>query len=80
MSDTPLLLAIHELNTWLDELKDLKSSLSEKDVDDILVAEIETLNGAIITCRKFTNHDQPTEKEVTDVGIDKENREIRTQD
>ena len=77
MSDTPLILAIHELNKWLNELKELKSSLGEKDVDDILVAEIETLNGAIITCRKFTNHDQPTEKEVADVKLDKENREIR---
>lgn len=77
MSDTPLLLAIHELNKWLDELKDLKSSLGEKDVDDILVAEIETLNGAIITCRKFTSHDQPTETEVNNDRINKENREIR---
>jgi|TARA_B100001939_G_scaffold5288_1_gene4985 hypothetical protein len=64
MSDTPLLLAIHELNKWLDEQKELKSNLSERDESDMLDREIEVLTGAITICRKFTNHDKPTESEV----------------
>ena len=64
MSDTPLLLAIHELNQWLDELKELKSNLQERDESDMLDREIEVLTGAITICRKFTNHDKPTESEV----------------
>ena len=64
MGDTPLLLAIHELNKWLDELKELKSNLSERDESDMLDREIEVLNGSIMICRKHTNHDKPTESEV----------------
>ena len=64
MSDTPLLLAIHELNKWLDEQKELKSNLSERDESDMLDREIEVLTGAITICRKFTKHDKPTESEV----------------
>ena len=64
MSDTPLLLAIHELNKWLDEQKELKSNLSERDESDMLDREIEVLTGAITICRKFTNNDKPTESEV----------------
>ena len=64
MSDTPLLLAIHELNKWLDEQKDLKSNLSERDESDMLDREIEVLTGAITICRKFTSHDKPIENEV----------------
>ena len=64
MSDTPLLLAIHELNKWLDEQKELKSNLSERDESDMLDREIKVLTGAITICRKFTNHDKPTESEV----------------
>lgn len=63
MSDTPLMLAIHELNTWLDELKELKDNLNERDESYQLDREIEVLNGAITVCRKFTNHDKPTESE-----------------
>jgi hypothetical protein len=63
MNDTPLLLAIHELNVWLSDLKEFKTKLTEKDVDDLLDREIETLSGAIIICRKFTNHDKPIERE-----------------
>ena len=63
MNDTPLLLAIHELNKWLSELNEYKTKLTEKDVDDFLDREIETLSGAIIICRKFTNHDRPTERD-----------------
>jgi hypothetical protein len=64
MGDTPLLLAIHELNKWLDELKELKSNLSERDESDMLDREIEVLNCSIMICRKHTNHDKPTESEV----------------
>ena len=64
MSDTPLLLAIHELNKWLDEQQELKSNLSERDESDMLDREIEVLTGAITICRKFINHDKPTESEV----------------
>ena len=64
MSDTPLLLAIHELNKWLDEQQELKSNLSERDESDMLDREIEVLTGAITICRKFTNYDKPTESEV----------------
>jgi len=63
MSDTPLLLAIHELNKWLGELQELKSNLSERDESDMLDREIEVLNGSITICRKHTNHDKPTESE-----------------
>ena len=63
MSDTPLLLAIHELNKWLDEQQELKSNLSERDESDILDREIEVLTDAITICRKFTNHDKPTKSE-----------------
>tara|TARA_R100001463_G_scaffold1131_1_gene4817 strand:- start:4046 stop:4258 length:213 start_codon:yes stop_codon:yes gene_type:complete len=61
MSDTPLLLAIHELNKWLDEQKELKSNLTERDESDMLDREIEVLNGAITICRKHTNHDKPSD-------------------
>ena len=40
MSDTPLLLAIHELNKWLDEQKELKSNLGPYDYSDFLDREI----------------------------------------
>ena len=63
MSDTPLLLAIHELNKWLNEQRELKFNLSERDESDMLAREIEVLTGAITICRKFTNHDKPIESE-----------------
>ena len=62
MNDTPLLLAIHELNKWLSELNEFKTQLIDKDVDDTLNREIETLEGAITVCRKHTNHDKPINK------------------
>ena len=64
MSDTPLLLAIHELNKWLDEQKELKSNLGPYDYSDFLDREIEVITGAITICRKFTSHDKPIENEV----------------
>ena len=64
MNDTPLLLAIHELNKWLDEQKELKSNLGKYDYSDFLDREIEILTSAITICRKFTNHDKPTESGV----------------
>ena len=63
MSDTPLMLAIHELNTWLDELKELRGNLNERDESYQLDREIEVLNGAITVCRKHTDYDKPTESE-----------------
>ena len=63
MSDTPLMLAIHELNTWLDELKELRENLNERDESYQLDREIEVLNGAITVCRKHTDYDKPTESE-----------------
>ncbi len=64
MNDTPLLLAIHELNKWLDECKELERGLGERDIDDILQTEIQAVEKAIFICRKQTNHDKPTESEV----------------
>ncbi len=62
MNDTPLLLAIHELNVWLSDLNEFKTQLIDKDVDDTLNREIETLEGAITICRKHTNYDKPINK------------------
>ena len=56
MNDTPLLLAIRQ--------RELKSNLREYDYSDFLDREIEVITGAITICRKFTNHDKPTESEV----------------
>lgn len=63
MSNTPLMLAIHELNHWLDDLRELKDNLNVRDESYQLDREIEVLNGAITICRKHTNYDKPTESE-----------------
>ena len=52
MSDTPLLLAIHELNKWLDEQQRIKRGLGERDIDDILQTEIQVVRESNIYMQK----------------------------
>tara|TARA_R100000742_G_C4270666_1_gene89412 strand:- start:497 stop:691 length:195 start_codon:yes stop_codon:yes gene_type:complete len=63
MANAPLLSATKDLLERLAELRGFKDGLNIRDVSDTLDIEIQTLESAIETCRKYMEYDEPIIKD-----------------